>query len=309
MTAFTPFALKPFDFSRKSFTQAENDYFRFYDLDFSTVNQQAIDHNFGYFILSHFTIATHYFSNKAFKKTAIINHGYMDHSGLYVHLIEALLAEEYNVLIYDHPGHGLSSGEQAGIGSFQDYQKVLSGLLDKMSAYMPKPWAMIGQSMGGAISADYILNHHSYGVEKLVLLAPLVVPAQWDSIKIQLQGLKHFLSGVPRKFRDSSLDKEFLRFLHEDDPLQTRFVKTSWVQALYDWQEHLAKSYPSDIDTLLIQGDDDDTIDWRYGLEVYKGKFIHLKIQMMPSAKHHLVCEAPVLRGHLFKAITEFLQA
>ena len=307
MSAFTSFSLKPFDTERFTFSDAENTYFDFYHINFSQVNDCPIRHNFGYLILDSFSIATHFYSSREFSKTVVVNHGYMDHSGLYTHLIKALLAAKFNVLIYDHPGHGLSSGEKAGIQSYQDFQSVLSSLLNKLGSHLPKPWYVVGQSMGGAISADFVLHDEQHTFEKCVLLAPLVTPLHWSTIKLQFQGLKHLVSGVPRKFRDSSLDRDFLHFLETDDTLQTKQVKTSWVKALIEWQDHLLASYPSEIPTLLIQGDNDNTIDWRYGLEVYREKFTELDILMLASANHHLVCETPVLREQALRALVDFL--
>ncbi len=307
MEAFSPFALKPFDLSRSEFTNSEKAYFSFYGLDFPELSD--VHHRFGYCVVDSFTISTHYFFADTFTETVVVNHGYMDHSGLYVHLIRVLLENNFNVLINDHPGHGLSSGEQAGIESYQKYQVVLKGLIEKFEKDMPQPWYMVGQSMGGAISADFILHNNDKRFEKLVLLAPLVTPMHWETIKIQLQGLKHFLNGVPRKFRDSSLDREFLQFLEKDDPLQTKHVKTTWVKALLAWQDHIDKSYPSELPTLLVQGDNDNTIDWRYGLEVYKKKFTELNIKILASANHHLVCETTILREQAFKHIIDFIKS
>ena len=306
MPTFKSFSLKPFDINRSSFSPEETAYFDFYNINFSLINDTAIQHNFGYFILGSFSIATHYYSSKEFKKTVVINHGYMDHSGLCTHLIKALLKAQYNVLVYDHPGHGLSSGEQAGIQSYQDFQGVLTQLLDNMSEHLPKPWFIVGQSMGGAISADFVLHDDEHQFEKCALLAPLLTPKHWSTIKVQFQGLKHLVNGVPRKFRDSSLDKDFLQFLEKGDPLQTKQVKTSWVKALIEWQDHILSSYPSDLPTLLVQGDNDNTIDWRYGLEVYREKFTQLEVVMLPSANHHLMCETAVLREQALNAVTQF---
>ena len=180
MPTFHTFSLKPFSIDRTSFTDEEIAYFDFYGINFSEAicesNHIATSHNFGYYILDSFSIATHYFSSPNFSKTIVINHGYMDHSGLYKHLIKVLLEHKFNVLIYDLPGHGLSSGEQAGIQSYQNFQTVLSELLGKMQNVMPKPWFIIGQSMGGAISSDFVLHDTRHTFEKCVFIGPFSHP-------------------------------------------------------------------------------------------------------------------------------------
>jgi hypothetical protein len=58
------------------------------------------------------------------KATVIIVHGYLDHSGLYGRLIRWSLEQNYNVICFDLPGHGLSSGEPANIDSFATYTHI-----------------------------------------------------------------------------------------------------------------------------------------------------------------------------------------
>lgn len=45
--------------------------------------------------------------------TAFVVHGYFDHLGLYRHLLERLLERHWRVVLWDLPGHGLSSGARA----------------------------------------------------------------------------------------------------------------------------------------------------------------------------------------------------
>ncbi|MCK5881679.1 MAG: hypothetical protein KAG18_07365, partial [Sinobacterium sp.] len=71
MPTFKSFSLKPFDINRSSFSPEETAYFDFYNINFSLINDTAIQHNFGYFILGSFSIATHYYSSKEFKKTVV----------------------------------------------------------------------------------------------------------------------------------------------------------------------------------------------------------------------------------------------
>ena len=52
------------------------------------------------------------------KGTVFILHGYFDHVGLYTQLIDRCLGAGFDVLAYDQPGHGLSSGTLTAIGSF-----------------------------------------------------------------------------------------------------------------------------------------------------------------------------------------------
>ena len=64
---------------------------------------------------------------------------------------------------------------------------------------------------------------------------------------------------------------------------------------------------PSAIPVLVVQGEQDDTVDWRYNLDVIEEKFPLAEIVRLPRARHHLVAEAPALRTEVFDAIDRFL--
>ena len=93
--------------------------------------------------------------------TAVLVHGYYDHTGLYSSLIRFCLQQDWNVVAFDLPGHGLSSGEQASIGSFQEYDEVFSHVLQRVQQSLPGPLYAFGQSTGGAILINYLLSDSS----------------------------------------------------------------------------------------------------------------------------------------------------
>ena len=231
----------------------------------------------------------------------------MDHVGICNHQIHALLAAGYNVLCFDLPGHGLSSGDQAGIDSFADYVEVLAELVRHASNHLPPPHFVVAQSTGCSIAMDFLM-HNDHHIEKLVLLAPLVIPKKWRWIKCQLHVLGKFISRVPRKFVKNSADEQFLHWLKHEDPLQTRWIKSSWVRALYQWQNHFSHSPCSDLDTLIIQGDNDQTVDWRYNLPQIEKKFTQSQRFIVGGANHHLMKEDEMYRQVVFAEIIDFLQ-
>ncbi len=114
--------------------------------------------------------------------TLFVFHGYYDHMGLYRHLIEWALEQKFAVIACDLPGHGLSSGERASIEDFAEYQATLQGLLAEAGTLgLPQPWHLCGQSTGGAIVVDHVLNQgaQSPAQGQVILLSPLVRPRAW----------------------------------------------------------------------------------------------------------------------------------
>jgi alpha-beta hydrolase superfamily lysophospholipase len=231
--------------------------------------------------------------------TLFLMHGFYDHMGLFRHLIEWALSMGYAVISCDLPGHGLSSGSRASIDDFAEYQVVLQRLFQEADGLqLPKPWHLCGQSTGGAILIDHLLNH---GVEspaqgQVILLAPLVRPRAWGWSKFSYYLLKPFVTGIARRFSENSNAPAFLPFLLAD-PLQPRRLPTAWVGALARWISRVESAPVSRRSPIIIQGEADMTVDWSHNLAVLNEKFSQPRILMLSQARHHLANELPELRA------------
>ncbi len=242
--------------------------------------------------------------------TVFVVHGYFDHLGLYRHLLALLLERRWRVVLWDLPGHGLSSGKRACIDDFAHYGECLTALQEQLEVkgLAPKPWLGMGQSTGASILAtDALSRPNDDRWAGLVLLAPLVRPAGWPQASWLHRLVGPFVQSVPRRFRDNSTDAEFAAFLREHDPLQPGHVSVNWVSAMRRWMPQLLALPPSDLPTLILQGEQDLTVDWEWNLAVLERKFSNARIQRHPEARHHLVNEAMPIRDTLFKAIDDFV--
>ena len=98
--------------------------------------------------------------------TVIVVHGYMDHTGLYGHLIRHLLDRQLlTVVCLDLKGHGLSSGAACSITNFGDYVAQVKSVIALCQMHFEGPLHGIGQSMGGAVLMKHCLNqsaHNAY---------------------------------------------------------------------------------------------------------------------------------------------------
>ncbi len=282
---------------------AEKNYFQFYGIDFE--NQiDGVKHFFGYFNSGKYDIVVHYFSLEARARgTCFIFHGYFDHAGLFRHVIEYCLLRNLNVVIYDLPGHGLSTGERVSIPSFSDYLTVMKDCVKLFAGIAPQPWHAIGQSTGAAILMDYTLQELPPSFDKIVLMGPLVRAAEWRLVKLAYWVGSKFLEKVPRKFGVNSNDKQFLEFLEKADPLQARHIAVRWVDALLRWESRFDHLPESDKAILIIQGQRDTTVDWRYNIPTIRKKFPKAKYLPLQDAYHHLANEAPEIRAKIFAAM------
>lgn len=294
-------------------------YFDFYGLNFSHWgdHEVAISHHFGVFAAAGFTLACHYFrpadEGAVVEKpggTLFILHGYYDHAGLYTHLIEFGLRQKLAVVIFDLPGHGLSSGATASIESFTLYRQVFEACLHMAKeADLPRPWHAMGQSTGGAIIMDYCLTAHrdsglctrqqEHQFDKVVLLAPLFRPDRWWQGRLMHALLEPFVGSVARNFARNSSDEEFLSFVQDEDPLQSKRLSAQWVRALKNWQKEFLAHAPCFARIHVIQGALDKTVDWRYNLRVIEDKFPGAAMSMIADARHHLANESEAIRGTL----------
>lgn len=181
----------------------------------------------GYLQAGDFRLWTQVWSPEAPIGTAFVVHGYFDHLGLYRHLLECLLDRGWRVVLWDLPGHGLSSGRRASIDDFEDYGRCLHHLQQHLAdeGLAPRPWLGVGQSTGAAILATDALTRGDDGHwSGLALLAPLVRPWGWNQSSWLHRLVGPFVESIPRKFRANSTDAAFADFLREGDPCRP----TAW---------------------------------------------------------------------------------
>jgi len=240
------------------------------------------------------------------KGTAVVVHGYMDHIGLYNHLIEYLLQQQLTVVCFDLIGHGLSSGDPGSINNFSQYVDQLEQVIALSNKHFPGPTHGIGQSMGGAILLKHLINqtdNQQYPFTSLNLFAPLLQPWAWKQSRRMYFLSRLFIKSIKRVFRSSSHDRDFLHFLRARDPLQPRSVPLKWIGAMNHWVSEFERAPANDFAINIIQGDNDKTLDWVHNLRAFRQKFTALSVTMIATGNHHLINEKEVLRTAIFDAL------
>lgn len=295
--------LNRFSFSQHAFESSElKKYQDFYGMDF---RQEIIglEQRIGWIKCDDHHIVLQTFRPPEARATVFVFHGYFDHAGLYRHLIRHLLAEACAVVIYDLPGHGLSSGPRAVIDSFRHYQNVLSACLALCEPELPKPFHAIGQSTGGAVLIDRLLHEESDTFDKVILLAPLIRPRSWVQVRLLHFVLSPFKTFLKRTFSRNSDDSQFLEFLKKKDPLQSKWLSVAWVGALKEWIPQIESSTGRERKLLVIQGRADFTVGWKNNIPVIRRLFSNVKVAWLETGRHHLVNESPQKRTQVFALI------
>ncbi|WP_263261408.1 alpha/beta hydrolase [Pseudomonas sp. RIT-PI-S] len=272
-------------------------YQRFYGLDLPDC-QVPFETRLGRFEAEGFELVCQAWLPRQPRGTLVLLHGFYDHMGLFRHVIGWALRCGLAVVACDLPGHGLSSGPRASIQDFAHYQSTLDGLFAQAASMgLPRPWHLLGQSTGGAIIIDHALHSGSASPVDghLMLLAPLVRPRAWGWSRLSYRVLSPFVDGVARRFSENSSDPAFLPFL-QADPLQPLRLPTAWVGALVNWVNRIEAAPASLRTPLIVQGEQDMTVDWRHNLRVLDAKFKQPQVLRLPLARHHLANEAEHIR-------------
>jgi len=112
---------------------------------------------------------------------------------------------------------------------------------------------------------------------------------------------------VKRAFSPNSSDPDFLDFLEFRDPLQPRYVSTRWVSAMKAWLRRFLRRPASVFSPVVIQGDQDDTVDWPYNLKIIQRKFHYPTVYMLSGARHQLANEGEPYRSRIRKLLARHL--
>ena len=282
----------------------EQEYFDHYGLCFER-SLKEISHRFGYIGSGDYRIACHLFQQPEAKGTWFVLHGYFDHTGMMPHIIRFFLTQGYDVLAYDLPGHGLSTGAAATIPDFSVYSVILEDIYNHCQEFLTQPCHAFGQSTGSAILTDFLNEKASHNktlpFKQLILSAPLVRPYLWHLSRLQLYVLRPFLKEIPRKFSKNSRDEDFLRRAM-NDPLAVRVLSTQWVTALDRWIRRIeVSSVQIPRSPLILQGSKDTTVDARHNIPMLHTLYTNPEVYWLQNARHHLPNELPETRIDYFE--------
>jgi len=289
--------------SEPSYSAEVISYFACYSLDFA----DSIKHFFGYVQADSFRIATHVFLTPENSRTVLMTHGYLDHVGILKNVIKECLNAGYSVVAFDLPGHGLSSGDPASIGSFTEYARVYDSVRKSVSPVTTAPLTLVAHSTGCAAALEYLAEKGGIDIKEIILLAPLIKTAYFGFLKAGQAIISPFTKRTVRLYRNQSSDKEFLNFLR-NDTLRIESCPLRWASAYFSWFDKTQSLQPrSTPPVTVIQGSRDDVVDWRYNVPFLKEKFTDIKVYMIKGAKHQLMNEAGNYKTEFEKTIRDCL--
>lgn len=282
---------------------ALQEYRSFYNLNFPRAQKTGV----GTFAAAGYDLVAQYWLVDKPRGTLFVCHGYFDHTGVYGPAIRFGLERDLNVVIFDFPGHGLSSGEPVAIDTFLQYRQALEMLLRKARGELPTPWHALGQSTGGAALLAYLQYSHWQPLDKIFLLAPLVRPARWQLRKWMYYLGRFFLVAPDRGFNINTHDAEFARRQAHRDPLQSKVMSMRWLGAMVDWLKIFPETAKNPKPILVVQGTGDETVSWRYNMRVIRDRFPNSRCVIVRGARHQMINETQPYRHQILTALDNWL--
>ena len=167
------------EFGEPPGTPEYREFLDYYGLDFDT-RYPRVAYRAGLSPSGDFQLMTHSWTLPDARANLLLVHGYFDHTGIYDKLIDYGLSRSCNVLIFDLPGHGLSSGGKAVIDDFSDYGDAVASVLAAVK--LPDlPLYVLAQSTGCAALMEFA-RRHAWPAGRRALLVPRVLQAAPDRL-------------------------------------------------------------------------------------------------------------------------------
>lgn len=152
------------------------------------------------------------------KETVVLIHGWESNTWRWHKLIEKLQAANFNIIAFDAPAHGYSSGTHMQVPI---YAQVLQAVIETYT-----PQHLVAHSVGGMTTLYNEYQHPSPSITKIVTVG---APSEFHEI------ITHFkkLLGYSNRVEKALGDYIFKRFgFVEKDFSSTKFVKTNTKKGL-----------------------------------------------------------------------------
>ena len=219
------------------------------------------------------------------QKLAIIAHGYMNHCRYLDVLKENLKSLNYDVLCYDLPGHGKSSGKKFDIDHFKTYALVTRSVIAKAQESGYQKIDFIAHSTGTVGVTELLLEQENLGLSRIVYIAPLI-----RSYLYKLSYWSWRLGGrlLPRlPVRPlGEVHPEYLEILNSD-PFYPRSVPNHFAGELFSWNDYLESlNRVSERKIHILFGTRDTVINTQFNRYFFETYFPAAEIQTLEGSNH-----------------------
>ncbi len=257
--------------------------------------------------------------------TVLLFPGRTEYVEKYGPLAADLTQHDYAVLAVDWRGQGLAdralSDRRLGhVGHFDEFQRDVAAVLAHAEALdLPRPWHLVGHSMGGAIGLRALMN--GLPVASAVFTAPM-----WGiRIPVALRPLAHVLSrfgshmGLSERlvptttieqyvqvspFEGNTLtnDPDMYAFLQMQMQAQPDLVlggpTIQWLGSAMVECASLALAPSPDVPCLTFLGDSEQIVETG-AIHARMSRWPRGHLEMVPDAQHEILMERPATRARV----------
>ena len=242
--------------------------------------------------------------------TVVISHGLGEHSGRYDHVARFFEEQGYDVVRYDHHGHGRAPGNR---GSLPHRRKLLDDLASVIDGIKREgELILFGHSMGGAIAAQFVAEEIR-PVDRLILTSPALDTHIRKIDRVMVKLLHRILPNLPRRngldATKISHDPEVVA-AYKSDPLVHDRVTPRLVKFILDAGKVVVENATWwHVPTLLLYAGDDFLVN-RAGSERFAERapkgFVRARV--FHGLYHELLNEAEPERSEVFAVIRKWLE-
>jgi alpha-beta hydrolase superfamily lysophospholipase len=170
------------------------------------------------------------------KARILVIHGFAEHGGRYLELLDALADAGFDALAFDLRGHGRSDGLRADLRRFEDYLDDTRAALEALTAGTKDGALVFGHSMGGLIATHFAASEPQR-CQALALSGPMfarmmkVNPVKLLAAHVLGRLLPRF--AMPSGITGAHLTSDPAEIaIHDADPLILHQARAGWFLAL-----------------------------------------------------------------------------
>lgn len=266
--------------------------------------------------------------------TVFICPGYSEYIEKYGKTAKLFLGHGYSSVSFDWRGHGLADRLTPNpllghVETFSDYFKDFDAVIEWAQNFdLPKPWFVLGHSMGGAIVLRNIYANKHFNAAAFscpmwgIKLSPAlrIFAFIYGNLARILKFDKNF---APTRNEKGYLDESFEKNALTSDPDMWRYLleqvtkypslklggpSVKWVNSALKETFQLSKLPSPKIPCITFLAEDErivDPIRIRNRMKAWPNGDLHL----MPSARHEVLMEDPATQKYIVQKIVSFFQS
>lgn len=258
--------------------------------------------------------------NRTCHKWLFVFHGLGEHCERHFYVSD-YLKDHFNIVYFDHRGHGMSGGERATIDEFSTYSKDFVELLNYfIKCYDIQDYSMLGHSMGALIICDFYKNHlkNLIAPSAIFLISP---PVGLSGVGKVLQYTPSVLTALVKDFpfgfnieggddyKRYSNDPAVLVAL-QNDPLINQHTESKLMfEIIHASNTIFDEAINFKCPVRVAIGGGDLVVCPQTGFEFFSIKEKVDEILVIPSARHELYMEAPKFRTPFLRFMNDFFLA